>query len=62
MPPVVTSDSECDDDEDESEDEIESSDEHSDSSNNTETIVVAQPLISWCLLSDAFTRWMRSDG
>jgi hypothetical protein len=58
MPPSVASDSECDDDEDESE----SSDGQSDSSSNTETIVAAQPLIAWCLLSDAFMRWMRYDG
>ncbi len=43
MSPLVASDSECDDDEDESE----SSDGQSDSSSNTETIVAAQPLISW---------------
>ncbi len=42
MPPLVASDSECDDDEDESE----SSEEQSDSSCNTEAIVVEQPLIS----------------
>ncbi len=49
MPPLVASDSECDDDEDESE----SSDGQSDSSSNTEVIVAEQPLIAWCLLSDA---------
>jgi hypothetical protein len=58
MPSLVASDSECDDDEDESE----SSDDHSDSSSNTKTMDVAQPLIAWRLLSDAFARWMRYDG
>ncbi len=57
MPPLVASDSECDDDEDESE----SSDGQSDSSSNTESIVAEQPLITWCLLSDAFMRWIRYD-
>jgi hypothetical protein len=57
MPPLVASDSECDDDTDESE----SSDDHSDSCSNTETIVVDQPLIAWCLFSDSFTLWIRYD-
>jgi hypothetical protein len=52
MPPLVASDSECDDEDENGQ---------SDSSSNTEAIVAAQPLIAWRLLSDAFMRWMRYD-
>jgi hypothetical protein len=40
------------------EDESESSNGQLDSSSNTDAIIAEQPLITWCLLSDAFMLWM----